>query len=74
MKPEQIAQAYVYSIELEERLRLESPTLAEEAGVLRAELHSLLMETFREAGIPFSDRGDAARIAYALTRRPVSTP
>jgi hypothetical protein len=74
LKPEQIAQAYVDSIELEERLTLESPALAEEAGALRAELHSLLMEAFREAGIPFSDRADAARIAYGLTRRPVSTP
>jgi hypothetical protein len=66
MKPEAIARAYLACIELEERIRNESPELAEEVGPLRAELHALLMQALREANIPFVDRADAAHIAVDL--------
>jgi hypothetical protein len=66
--PEAIARAYVSCVELEERLHSESPNLADQMGELRGELHALLMQVFRESGIPFSDRADASRIAFKLTR------
>ena len=66
MKPAMIARAYLACIDLEERVRSESPQMAEEVGPLRAELHALLMQSLREANIPFVDRADAARIAAEL--------
>ena len=70
MKPEAIARAYVTCIELEERLRTETPELADQVDELRGELHALLMDAFREAGISFVDRADAARQAFELARQP----
>lgn len=68
MKPEAIARVYLACIDVEERIRSESPELADEVGPLRAELHALLMQVLREAGIRFADRADAARIAFDLLR------
>jgi len=74
MNLEAIAKAYTRSIELQEHAEHEAPALAEEASVLRADLHALLMEALRQAGIPFADRSDAARIAFdiALGKRKVA--
>ncbi len=72
MKPELIARAYLACIDLEERIRSESPEMAEEVGPLRGELHALLMQALREANIPFRDRADAAHIAFDLVKRPVA--
>lgn len=74
MNLEAIAKAYTRSIELEEHAGQEAPALADEASVLRADLHALLMEALRQAGIPFADRSDAARIAYdiALGKRKIA--
>ena len=49
MKPEMIARAYLACIDLEERVRSESPQLVEEVGPLRAELHALLMHSLKKA-------------------------
>ena len=67
MSLETVARAYTACVELEERLQRESPELADDAAVLRADLHALLMDALRQTGIPFADRSDAARIAFALT-------
>ena len=71
MNLEAIAKAYTRSIELEEHAEQEAPALSDEAALLRADLHALLMEALRQAGIPFADRSDAAHIAFdiALGRR-----
>jgi hypothetical protein len=66
MNLEAIAKAYTRSIELEEHAEQDAPSLAEEASVLRADLHALWMEALRQAGIPFTDRSDAARIAFDI--------
>jgi len=66
MKPEMMARVYLMSIELEECIRSQSPEMAEEVGPLRAELHALFMQSLRDAHIPFTDRADAARIAFEL--------
>ncbi len=71
MNVEAIAKAYVDCVELEDRTRQESPALAEELGLLRADLHALLMDAFRQANIPFSDRTEAAAIAFNLVRTSV---
>jgi len=68
MKPDAIARAYVTCVEMEDRLRDESPHLADELGELRGDLHALLLEVFKEAGIPFTDRADAAQKAFTLVR------
>ena len=67
MSLEAIAKAYTACVDLEERARRESPELAEETAVLRSDLHALLMDTLRQAHIPFADRSDAARIAFEIT-------
>ena len=67
-----IAKAYTTCVELEERARQESPALAEDLSILRADLHALLMQALRESNIPFADRSDAARIAFDLARHPVA--
>ena len=67
MNLEAIARAYTRSIELEEHAGQEAPALADEASVLRADLHALLMEALRQANIPFVDRSEAARIAFEIT-------
>ena len=67
MKLEAIAKAYIAAIELDEKARA-IDSVSEEAAILRADLHALLMESLRENGIQFSDRSDAARIAYEITQ------
>ncbi len=69
MTLEKIARAYTQCVELEERARSENAALADDLAVLRADLHALLMETLTAARIPFSDRADAARIAFELINR-----
>jgi hypothetical protein len=66
MNLEVIAKAYMQSIELQERLQRESPALADDAAILRSDLHALWMDALRQAGIPFADRTDAARIAHEI--------
>ena len=66
MNLETIARAYTHCIELEERAQHDSPLLAEDLSVLRADLHALMMQVLRDTGIPFTDRADAARIAYDI--------
>lgn len=66
MTPSAIAKAYIACVELEERAREENSALAEDLSILRSDLHALLMESLRAAHIPFSDRSDAARLAYNL--------
>ena len=63
-----IARVYTTIVEIEERARVESPSLSEDLSIVRADLHALLMEALREAGISFTDRGHAARIAFDMTR------
>jgi len=74
MNLEAIAKAYTHCIELQEHAELEAPALADEVSVLRADLHALLMDALRQAGIPFTDRSAAARIAHdiALGKQPVA--
>ena len=62
-----VAQAYSTCVELEERAQDEASALAEDLSILRADLHALLMDALRSEGIPFTDRADAARIAFELT-------
>jgi hypothetical protein len=66
MNLEAVAKAYTRCIELEEHTAQEAPALAGEVSILRADLHALLMEALREAGIPFTDRFDATRIAFTI--------
>ena len=68
MNLEAIAKAYVSCVELEEQARGESPDLAEDLAILRADLHALLMDSLRQANIPFSDRSTAAQLAYDIAR------
>jgi hypothetical protein len=63
-----IAKAYSDCVELEERARTESPSLTEDLSLLRADLHAMLMDALRQANIPFTDRSDAARLAFHLAR------
>jgi hypothetical protein len=65
---ETIAQAYVNCVELDDRARTQYPELAEDLSNLRADLHALLMDALRKAGIPFFDRTDAARIAFEIAQ------
>jgi hypothetical protein len=67
MNLEAIAKAYTRCVELEEHTQQEAPALADEASILRADLHALLMDALRQAGIPFADRSDAARIAFDIS-------
>jgi hypothetical protein len=62
-----LAAAYIAAIDLEERLRVDSPDLADEAGSLRGELHALFMDALRESGTAVPDRAEATRIAYQIT-------
>jgi len=64
-----IANAYVNCVELEERSRRDAPSLAEDLSILRSDLHALLMEALRDARIPYSDRSDAARLAFEIVRK-----
>ncbi len=66
MKLEEIARAYLRCVEIDERAGSLTPALSEDIALLRADLHALLMQALREADIHFSDRADAARIAYEL--------
>ena len=66
MNLEAIAKAYVHCVDVEERARSDAPALAEDLSVLRADLHALLMEALRQARIPFTDRSEAARLAYDI--------
>jgi len=66
MNLETIARAYVTSVELEDRSRQESGLLAEDLALLRADLHALLLDALRQAHIAFSDRSDAAKIAFDI--------
>lgn len=68
MKLETIARAYTDCIELESRIQRESPGLADDISILRADLHGMLMEALRESKIPFSDRAQAAQIAYDIVQ------
>ena len=68
MNLETIARAYTACVELEERARQESPSLAEDLSVLRSDLHSLLMVALRDSGVSFADRSEAARIAFDITQ------
>ena len=63
-----IAKAYTACIELEERAQRESPALSDDLSILRSDLHALLMDALRQARIPYSDRADAARIAFEIVQ------
>ena len=69
MELNDIARAYVASVELEERMRAESSSLLDEMSELRSDLHALLMDSLRENNIPFADRSRAAEIAFRLTKK-----
>ena len=69
MNLEAVARAYTSCVELEERAQRDSPPLAEELSILRSDLHALLMEALRDARIPYSDRSDAARIAFEIVQK-----
>jgi hypothetical protein len=69
MRLEAIAKAYLNCVELEERAQRDSPSLAEEVSILRSDLHALLMEALRDSRIPYSDRSDAARIAFEIVQK-----
>ena len=71
MKLEEIARAYIAAVELDEKVRSTASALADEIGSLRADLHALFMEGLKEKGIPFTDRSEAAEIAYQLITPPV---
>ncbi len=60
----------VHCVELEERARSGSEDFAEDLAVLRADLHALWMAALRQSDIPFTDRADAARLAFELIRKP----
>ncbi len=70
MTLESIARAYTTCVELEEKASTESGQLADDLSVLRADLHALLMEALRENKIPFTDRSDAARLAFQIVTAP----
>ena len=78
MNVEAIAKAYIDCVELEEKSQTAAPCLADDLANLRADLHALLMEALRQARIPFVDRADAARQAYAIAgglhRDPIGIP
>ena len=68
MNLEAISRAYVTCVELEERSRDESAALSDDLATLRSDLHALLMTALRQARLPFSDRSDAARIAFDIVQ------
>ncbi len=66
MNLEAIAKAYVQCVELEERAQAETSVLADDLSVLRSDLHAVLMQALKAENISFSDRADAARIAFDI--------
>jgi hypothetical protein len=68
MNLESLARAYVRCVELDDRAQSAQSELAEELSVLRGDLHALLMQALREAGIPFNDRSEAAHIAHEMVK------
>jgi hypothetical protein len=73
MKLEAIAKAYIDCIELEDRALQEASGLSEDLGILRADLHALLMDALRQANIPFTDRSHAAQLAYGIVQKKQKT-
>jgi hypothetical protein len=69
MNLEAVAKAYVNCVELEERAQRDAPSMAEDLSLLRSDLHAMLMETLRDAHIPYSDRSDAAHIAFEIVQK-----
>jgi hypothetical protein len=69
MTPSEIARLYVMAVELDERAQRADDGIQEQAGLLRSEIHALLMQVLREHHIPFSDRTDAAAWAYQTVRQ-----
>ena len=63
-----IAKVYTTCIEMEERARRESPALADDLSILRSDLHAVMMDALRQARIPYTDRADAARIAFEIVQ------
>ena len=73
MNLEHIARAYVGAVELEDQMRGQSSELMENIGLLRSDLHAMLMDGLRESHISFADRAEAAEIAFRLTKKPAQS-
>jgi hypothetical protein len=66
MTPREAAQIYVDLVRLEESLAPDQRQACQEVTALRSKYHDLLSDIFREAGIPCSDRFEAAHKAFEL--------
>lgn len=73
MNLESIAKAYVSCVELEDQMRAESSDQLEKVSELRSDLHAMLMDCLRENKIPFTDRAEAADIAFRLINNAAPT-
>jgi hypothetical protein len=68
MNLEAIARAYVRAVELDDRAQSSGSELGEELSILRADLHALLLQALRDAHVPFTDRAEAAGIAFEIAQ------
>lgn len=60
------ATLYKQIVALHDSIPDDEPTAKDMVASFRSDIHHLLMDTFREHGIEFHSRDDAARIAFRL--------
>lgn len=68
MNLQTIARIYVLAVALDEKAQGDAPQIQEDVSCLRAEIHALLMTTLRQAGISFSNRAEAAHLAFEIVQ------
>ncbi len=66
MTLKEVAQIYVDLVRLEESLTPDQQQAKEEVTILRSKHHDLFAQALREAGIPCTDRFEAASRAFEL--------
>jgi hypothetical protein len=67
MTVKEAAQIYVDLVRLEESLAPDQRQAREEVTILRSKYHDLFAQALREAGIPCTDRFEAASRAFEIT-------
>lgn len=64
----EIARLYREVVTLHDAIPDDEPTAKDLLASFRSDVHHLLMDTFREQGVEFQSRDEAARIAFRLAR------
>ncbi len=65
----ELAQIYTDLVKLEREIPEQEHHAKDQINVLRTKYHELLMAKMKQAGVPFSDRFDAANKAFELIRK-----